>query len=72
MRILYLTHYFPPEGNAPASRAFQLARRWVADGHSVQVITCAPNVPDGVVYDGYENRPISRERIEGIDVTRVW
>jgi glycosyltransferase involved in cell wall biosynthesis len=39
----------------------------------VTVITCAPNVPNGKVYDGYRNRlwP-QREVIDGIDVLRVW
>jgi len=72
MRILLLTHYFAPEGNAPASRALEMCRRWAAAGHDVHVITCVPNVPDGVVYDGYRNRLIQHERIDGIDVTRVW
>ena len=37
------------------------------------MITCAPNVPDGKVYQGYQNRlwP-QREVIDGIDVVRVW
>src|SRR4051794_23403496 len=42
-RILFLTHYFPPEGNAPASRVHEMCKRWVRDGHEVTVITCAPN-----------------------------
>ncbi len=72
MKILFLTHYFPPEGNAPASRVHEMAKRWVAAGHDVTVITCAPNVPDGVVYDGYRNRLRQRETIDGIEVVRVW
>jgi colanic acid biosynthesis glycosyl transferase WcaI len=56
MRILFLSHYFPPEGNAPASRVHACARRWVEQGHQVTVITCAPNVPNGVIYPGYKNR----------------
>ena len=72
MRILFLTHYFPPEGNAPATRVHQFCKRWVAHGHEVTVITCAPNVPSGKVYDGYRNRLWQRERIDGIDVIRVW
>ncbi len=73
MRIVFLTHYFPPEGNAPASRTFEHCARWVRAGHQVTVITCAPNVPNGVVYDGYRNRlwP-QRETMEGIDVIRTW
>lgn len=72
MRILFLTHYFPPEGNAPATRVHALARHWVRAGHQVDVITGAPNVPNGIVYDGYRNRLAYRESIDGIRVLRVW
>ncbi len=71
-RILFLTHYFPPEGNAPASRVHEMCRRWVRAGHKVTVITCAPNHPSGKVYKGYHNWPLQRERIDGITVLRVW
>ena len=72
MKILFFSHYFPPEGNAPATRVFQMCRRWVKAGHEVQVITCAPNVPAGKVYEGYRNRLIQHAVMEGIRVTRVW
>jgi len=72
MRILFLTHYFPPEGNAPASRVYEMSKRWVRDGHHVQVITCAPNYPDGIVYEGYANRLVQHEWMGGIGVTRIW
>ena len=72
MKVLFFSHYFPPEGNAPASRVHSMCRRWVAAGHEVTVVTCAPNVPEGVVYEGYENRWSQRERIDGIEVVRVW
>ncbi len=72
MNLLFVTHYFPPEGNAPASRVHQLCKRWVADGHHVTVITCAPNHPKGRVYPGYRNRLCQTETIDGIEVLRVW
>jgi colanic acid biosynthesis glycosyl transferase WcaI len=72
MRILFLSHYFFPEGNAPATRVYEMSRRWVRMGHEVTVVTCAPSVPRGVVYAGYANRPYQREVVEGIDVRRVW
>lgn len=73
MRIVFFSHYFSPEGNAPASRTYEHCKRWVEAGHQVTVITCAPNVPDGVVYDGYKNClwP-QRETIDGVNVIRVW
>ncbi len=72
MRILVFSHYYYPEGNAPASRMSALCARWANQGHEVDVITCAPNVPSGVVYDGYANRLMQREIIESVAVTRVW
>ena len=72
MHILFLTDNFPPEVNAPASRTFEHARCWVAAGHRVTVVTCAPNFPVGRVFDGYRNRLWQRERIDGIEVVRVW
>jgi len=72
MHILFFSHYFTPEGNAPASRTHENCKRWVRQGHRVTVITCAPNVPDGIVYEGYKNKLYQRENIVGINVIRVW
>jgi len=72
MRVLFLTHYFHPEGNAPGTRVFELCRRWVAMGHDVTVITGVPNIPNGVAYEGYENRCFQKEWVAGIETIRVW
>ena len=71
MKILFIAHYFPPEGNAPAARAHELCRAWVKEGHDVTVITGVPNVPNGVVYEGYRNRWRQVEEIDGIRAVRV-
>ncbi len=72
MKILFLCHYFPPEVNAPASRTHENAKRWIEAGHSVTVITCAPNAPRGMIYGGYRNVLRRVEYIDGIKVVRVW
>ncbi|MCB1630138.1 MAG: hypothetical protein KDI48_20590, partial [Xanthomonadales bacterium] len=72
MHILFLSDNFPPEVNAPASRTFEHCREWVRAGHKVTVITCAPNFPKGKVFEGYRNRLWQRERMDGIEVIRVW
>ena len=73
MRILFYCHYFPPEVNAPATRTYQHCRRWADAGHDVTVVTCVPNCPSGVVYEGYRNRFRSHtEMIDGVRVVRVW
>lgn len=71
MRILFLSDNFPPESNAPATRLYEHAIRWVRDGHEVTVITCAPNFPEGKLFAGYENRWRHVEMIDGIRVVRV-
>jgi len=72
VRILFLSHYFPPEVNAPASRTFEHCKAWARAGHEVTVVTCAPNHPRGKVYDGYRNRLWQREQRDGITVIRLW
>lgn len=70
MHILFVSNYFPPEVNAPATRLYEHARQWVRDGHTVDVLTSVPNFPEGEVYDGYTNQ-LTYEEVEGIRVTRV-
>ena len=72
MRILFFSHYFPPEGNAPAARTYAHCTRWAAAGHDVTVVTCAPNHPRGVVYPGYRNRLRHVEVVDGVRVVRVF
>ncbi|MFS1918556.1 MULTISPECIES: glycosyltransferase family 4 protein [unclassified Vibrio] len=71
MHILFLTDNFPPEGNAPATRTYEHAIRWVKAGHKVTVITCAPNFPEGKVFDGFKNSWYQTHDLDGINVVRV-
>ena len=71
MRILFFSHYYPPEGNAPAARTHAHCRRWAAAGHEVTVVTCVPNHPRGVVYPGYRNRLHQVEELNGVRVVRL-
>ena len=72
MKILFLTHYFPPEVNAPATRTYEHCKEWVKKGHDVTVITCVPNHPQGQVYPGYKNKLYQKETVDGINVIRLW
>lgn len=71
VKILFLSDNFPPEGNAPATRLYEHAVRWVRDGHEVTVITCAPNFPEGKLFPGYRNAWRTTETMDGIRVVRV-
>jgi colanic acid biosynthesis glycosyl transferase WcaI len=53
MKILYISHYFPPEVNAPAVRVSEMSERWAEQGSDVTVLTCFPNHPSGVIPEEY-------------------
>ena len=72
MKILFITDNFPPEVNAPATRTFEHCKEWVKKGAQVTVLTCAPNFPFGKVYKDYSNKLYQIEKMEGIEVVRVW
>jgi glycosyltransferase involved in cell wall biosynthesis len=72
VRILFFTHYFPPEVNAPATRTHEHCREWVAAGHEVHVVTCIPSHPFGNPFPGFRRRWYQHDRVDGIHVHRVW
>ncbi len=71
MKILFFSDHFHPEPSAPAAHVFERAAHWVRCGHSVTVITAAPNFPEGRVYSGYRNAWRFCEELSGIRVVRV-
>lgn len=72
MRILIVTHYFPPEIGAPQARLSELARFWSESGEEVTVLTGMPNHPTGEVQPGYRGRLKLSERVDGYKVERCW
>ena len=65
MRIILVTHYFPPETGAPQARLSALAAAWAADGDAVTVLTGMPNHPTGVIPAEYRGAIRRRERRDG-------
>lgn len=72
MRILLVTHYFPPEIGAPQARLSELARYWAEEGEEVTVLTGMPNHPTGVIPPQYRRLLRVRERVDGYRVVRTW
>lgn len=70
INLLVLTHYFPPEVNAPAIRTFEHALSWVQNGVDVTILTNIPNHPHGRIFSGYENTG-TRLNMQGIDIVRL-
>jgi glycosyltransferase involved in cell wall biosynthesis len=72
MRILMVTHYFPPEAGAPQARLSALAAVWAADGDDVTVLTGMPNHPTGVLPPMYRRTVLCREMADGYRIVRTW
>lgn len=72
MKILVISHYFPPEIGAPSARLFEMANHWVKEGHEVTVLTAFPNHPTGIIPDEYKGMKSMIEYMEGIKVIRSY
>lgn len=72
MKVLYISQYFSPEIGATQTRAFEMAKGLVRNGHQVTVITEFPNHPTGIIPDDYHGKLINRIQMDGIDVIQTW
>lgn len=71
MRFLLLTQYFPPEVGAAQTRLAALVQELKNLGHEVEVVTAAPNYPEGKIYPGFGGF-YQRGDWEGTTVHRFW
>lgn len=65
MRVLFLTHYYPPELGAAPARIAALAQGLAERGLDVTVHTGFPHYPSGVITRPYRNRPLVIEHEQG-------
>lgn len=72
MRIVVVTHYYPPEIGAPQARLSELSAAWVDAGDEVTVLTGMPNHPTGVLPPEYRGRWRCDESMDGVRVVRTW
>jgi colanic acid biosynthesis glycosyl transferase WcaI len=70
--ILFITSYYPPEKGAAAVRISETAGYLARQGHQVRVLTTVPNYPTGIVPPEYRGRIIQQEKVNGVQVVRVW
>ncbi len=70
MRVLLLTHYYPPELGAAPARIAALARGLSERGVEVTVHTGFPHYPSGTIASPYRNRPLQVERDGAVRVLR--
>ncbi len=71
-RWVIVTQYYPPEPGAPQIRLHTLATRLQSAGIDLRVLTGMPNYPVGVIHPPYRRKLYVTEKIDGIEVHRVW
>jgi glycosyltransferase involved in cell wall biosynthesis len=69
---LIVTQYYHPEPGAPQIRLRALAKELTRLGRRVTVLTGMPNYPDGVIYEGYRGKLSMTDKVDGIQVKRIW
>lgn len=72
LRVTFLTHYFPPEVGPAQTRLHELAKRLIAAGETVTVVTGFPNYPAGEIFPGYRGKRFMEDSVDGIRVLRTW
>jgi glycosyltransferase involved in cell wall biosynthesis len=72
MRILILTHFFPPEIGPTQARLLKTAVDLNHFGHEVKVLAALPNFPSGIVSAPYKGRWFVEETVDNIPVLRSW
>ncbi len=70
MRVLFLTHYYPPELGAAPTRIAALARGLADRGLDVSVHTGFPHYPSGTIAAPYRNRRLQIEHEGPVRVLR--
>lgn len=72
LKVLYISHYFPPEVNAPALRVSEMAQQWAEQGAEVTVLTGFPNHPNGVIPEKYRGIKRLTENFGKLKVVRTY
>lgn len=69
--ILIISQYFPPDISGGGTRAYNYAKVLCDKGYNVTVITAYPHLHEPVPKK-YKSKFLVREKIDGINIIRVW
>lgn len=72
MKILFITHYYQPDGGAASVRLTRLTQMLRARGHEVTVLTTMPHYPERRIREGYRGKFSTDEMRDGVRVVQVW
>jgi colanic acid biosynthesis glycosyl transferase WcaI len=72
MHIMFMAQCYAPEEVSAAILITELAEDLAKRGHTVTMVTGAPNYPYGRVFHGYRNKIYQTEWRNGVQVIRTW
>ena len=67
MNITFVTLTYPPE---PAEQIHDLAKYFVKNNHTVNIITCLPSYPYGKIYKKFRNKLFDVKYVDGVKIIR--
>jgi glycosyltransferase involved in cell wall biosynthesis len=67
-KILIITECFYPE----EFKINDLALSWKEKGYDISVLTLSPSYPLGIIFKGYKNNLLSRDKYKGINIYRIF
>lgn len=71
MKILVMTHAYPPEVRSTSNLVYELSRDMVKKGHSVTVITPLPKYNLDKIPEQYKHKFFLKTKEEGVDIIRI-
>jgi colanic acid biosynthesis glycosyl transferase WcaI len=72
MKVVLISHAFPPDMGAASSRTMNIAKALLINGTEVDVIVGRPYYPNGVVPKEYWRKFSTKEKHGEINALRVW
>ena len=72
MKILFYSHFFPPETGAASVRANYFVKTLKDAGHEVFVVAPKPNYPLSRIFDGFTEKYIIKDKSNNIVYLPIW
>lgn len=72
LKVLMLAQYFPPDMGGASTRVSNVVKGLMGKGCSITVVAAFPHYPQGDVPRHYRGKPLIREKVDNVDVLRVW
>lgn len=72
LNVLVIAQYYPPDIGGASTRVSNVVKGLLSKGCNITVVAAFPHYPQGNVPSSLRRKALTRERVGGINVIRVW